>query len=284
MASNNPFEFDKSAKWLLQHHGDSMLWLGGMRDIVSWTPLQAEVVVPRKLPDGLIEVRLKNRADSVLVVVEVSTYPDPRVGEQILRDATLVYADRRVLPEVLLLVLHPRGQVKSGDSRQLESAMGWTKCAVHWRTVNLWEIPAEDLFQRQDPGLLPWIPLAQSTDTPEQILWKCHSAIEIEAVPEERLELHLLLNLLAGLRYNIEGMVQFVGGRAVLQESSFVKWLNAIQLRKSLTIFLKARFGEFPDDVAMTLEKIGDEDFLNELTSHAATCKSLDEFRHQLVK
>jgi len=48
-------EYDKSSKWLIQHHGDSILRLGGVRDIVAWRPLQAELVQSRRLPDGFIE-------------------------------------------------------------------------------------------------------------------------------------------------------------------------------------------------------------------------------------
>jgi hypothetical protein len=48
--------YDKSGKWLIQHHGDSILRLAGVRDIESWTPLQAEPVLARRLPDGLTEV------------------------------------------------------------------------------------------------------------------------------------------------------------------------------------------------------------------------------------
>ena len=42
-------EYDKSSKWLIQHHGDSILRLAGMRDIVSWQPLPAELVQSRRL-------------------------------------------------------------------------------------------------------------------------------------------------------------------------------------------------------------------------------------------
>jgi hypothetical protein len=34
-------EYDKSSKWLIQHHGDSILRRGGVRGIVSWRALQA---------------------------------------------------------------------------------------------------------------------------------------------------------------------------------------------------------------------------------------------------
>lgn len=39
--------YDRSSKWLIQHHGDSMLRLAQIRDIDNWRPAQAEVVQPR---------------------------------------------------------------------------------------------------------------------------------------------------------------------------------------------------------------------------------------------
>lgn len=65
--------FDKSSKWLLEHHGSSILRLAGRRDVISCRSLQADVVQPRHLPDGLLEVRLRGRARPVLILVEVAT-------------------------------------------------------------------------------------------------------------------------------------------------------------------------------------------------------------------
>ena len=48
-------EYDKSSKWLIEHHGDSILRLAGVRDIVAWKPLPADLVQSRRLPDGVIE-------------------------------------------------------------------------------------------------------------------------------------------------------------------------------------------------------------------------------------
>jgi hypothetical protein len=61
-------EYDKSSKWLIQHHGDSILRLGGVRGIVSWRALQAELVQPRRLPDGLIEATLQ---ENLLAVTQI---------------------------------------------------------------------------------------------------------------------------------------------------------------------------------------------------------------------
>jgi hypothetical protein len=43
-------EYDKSSKWLIEHHGDSILRLGGVRDIRWWRALQAELVQSRRFP------------------------------------------------------------------------------------------------------------------------------------------------------------------------------------------------------------------------------------------
>src|SRR5271165_777869 len=104
-------EYDKSSKWLIQHHGDSILRLAGVVGIEAWRPLQAEVVQPRQLPDGLIEAVLLGQPEPRLFVLELATYPESRVAEQVVRDMTLVYLDRRVIPEAITLVLHPRGKL-----------------------------------------------------------------------------------------------------------------------------------------------------------------------------
>ena len=37
-------QYDKSSKWLIQHYGDSILRLAGVRDFLTWRPLAAELV------------------------------------------------------------------------------------------------------------------------------------------------------------------------------------------------------------------------------------------------
>jgi hypothetical protein len=44
------FPFDKSSKWLIQHHGDAILRLAGVTNVAAWRALQAELVQPRCLP------------------------------------------------------------------------------------------------------------------------------------------------------------------------------------------------------------------------------------------
>jgi hypothetical protein len=97
-------QYDKSSKWLIQHHGDSIVRLAGARDIVALRPLQAELVQSRRLPDGLIEVQLRGQDEPDLFILEIYTYPDARAVDQVVDDTILVYLDRRVVPEVLVLL------------------------------------------------------------------------------------------------------------------------------------------------------------------------------------
>jgi hypothetical protein len=60
------------------------------------------------LPDGLLEVRLGDEADEDLFLLEVTTYPERRVSQQMTDDLLLVYLDRGQLPEGVTLVLRPR--------------------------------------------------------------------------------------------------------------------------------------------------------------------------------
>jgi hypothetical protein len=154
--------YDKSSKWLIQHHGDSILRLARVEKIEAWRPAQAEVVQPRQLPDGLLEVRLQGEARDDLFLLEVATYPERRVGKQLTGDLMLVYLDRGELPEAVTLVLRPKGKYRIPRSRNLRSRHGLSSCRLKWRVVELWTIPAEDLLQAHDVGLIPWVPLTIS--------------------------------------------------------------------------------------------------------------------------
>ena len=106
---------------------DSLLRLGGVTDIRAWRAVQAELVQPKQLPDGLLEVSFPDRETSDLFLVEISTYPDRAVEEEVLRDAMQVFLDRRVVPEILTVVLHPKGRFRLRGRRRQASRLGWTR-------------------------------------------------------------------------------------------------------------------------------------------------------------
>ncbi len=54
MSESTREEKDKGGKWLIEHHGDAILRMGGVTDLVRWQAGPAELVLPAKLPDGFL--------------------------------------------------------------------------------------------------------------------------------------------------------------------------------------------------------------------------------------
>jgi hypothetical protein len=275
-------EYDRSSKWLIQHHGDAILRLAGVGDVVWWRPLQAELVQPGQLPDGVLEVQCPNQPGPDLFVLEIATYPEQRLQEQLLRDSLLVYLDRRVLPEVIGLVLHPKGIFRVAESIQLESQRGWTRWQATWRIVELWTLPAQELLRTGDPGLMPWVPLTAYEGQPEPVLEQCREIIDREALTSERLNLLAVTQVLAKLRYNDPRLLGILGGRDVMIESPLIQEIVAETKHEAILTFLRARFGSVPEPVVSALRSIQDVHRLDELVDLAGRCPDLESFSDQV--
>lgn len=219
---------------MIEHHGDAILRLAGVHEIASWRPLQAEVVQPRQLPDGLIEVTRVGQNEPEIYLLELATYPDSRVLEQVHRGMTLVYLNRRVLPEVLVLVLHPKGNLVIPRQHESQSPQGWTHWRASWRVVELWNVPAEPLLASDDPGLIPWVPLCRFDGPPEPILRECRRQIDRLAPPEEHGNLIAVIQVLTGLRYNDPGLLKLLGGREAMIESPVLQEIVQEAVDKAL--------------------------------------------------
>jgi hypothetical protein len=194
------FEYDKISKWSIQRRGASILRMAGIQDIETWTPRQAELVLPRQLPDGVLEVRERGRTEPDTDILEIATYPDARVPSQAVRDAALGFLERNVLPEVLVVFLHEKGNVPAADAIELRSRKGFTTLNMRWRAIKLWEIPAEDLLAMGDVGLLPWVPLAKFSDPAETIVSRCKARIDRETSSPDRDDLLTASQFLLPLR------------------------------------------------------------------------------------
>jgi hypothetical protein len=279
--------YDSSSKWLIEHHGDALLRLAGITDVVSWWPLQAEIVQPRRLPDGLLEVRRASRESADLFVVELSTYPDRRVPEQLLRDAALVYLDRGVLPEVLVVVLHPKGNVRVPDHIDLSSPGGWANWRASWRVVEVWTLPAADLIATREPGLMPWAILAEWDGPPEALFRACREVVDERANSDERPVLLTVMQVLARLWYNDAGLFAILGGRQAMIESPLLEEITAEfvaeAMHKTTLNVLGDRFGTVPADLETAVRGIQGADRLDRLTRLAARAADLVAFRRDLA-
>ena len=278
-------DYDRSSKWLIEHYGASILRMAGVRDIATWKALQAELVQPRRLPDGLIEVRGQGQDTPDYYILEIATYPEARIAQQVVDDMALVYLDRRVLPEVVVLFLHPKGNVEATSAATHHSRWGWTNWHDSWRIVELWEVPAADLLAAGDVGLIPWVPLTRFDDPPESIFRECRARIDHDAPPDQHENLLAVTQVLAGLRYDDPGLFQLLGGRKAMIESPVLQRLlqETKQETKQEMILriLVARFRIAAPDIEAELNSIDDDERLNQLVDLAATCPDFDSFRKQ---
>ncbi len=181
-------DYDRSSKWLIQHRGNSILRLGGVHRIQSWRPLQAEVVQPRQLPDGLLEI-----------------------------------------------------------------------------------------------GLIPWVPLTQFEGPPDPILRECRERIDQQAAADEKANLLAVSQVLARLRYNDLQLLSIFGGSRIMIESPLIQELMAENGQKYILTVLETRFGTVPEELAVELRGVMDEQKLRELTRLAVKCSDLAAFRAKLV-
>lgn len=274
---------DRSSKWLIEHHGDSILFLAGVAGFSSWRAVQAEVVLPKQLPDGFLEVSFPGEAVSTPFLVEIAAYPDRRIEEQMLLDAVLVLADRRVLPEVLTLILHPLGTYRLSGTHQRTSAHGLSRMTFSWRVVELWTLSAADLLAANDVGLIPWVPLTQYDGLPEVLIQQCRDRIDQQAPPENHANLLAVTQVMTRFRYNDPQVLSLLGGSRAMIESPLIQELLAQKTHQDIVDVLESRFGAVPPELTLALRTTMDETRLRELNRFAAVCPDLVAFQAQLA-
>src|SRR5262245_22550038 len=104
--------FDKGSKWLLQNHAKGALLIGGLKDVERVEPEPSEIVQNRKIPDGLLRLYLKGDKKPHLCLVEIATRAEKRALKQALNDLTIAYNVKGRLPDLLMLVLSPKGSLR----------------------------------------------------------------------------------------------------------------------------------------------------------------------------
>jgi hypothetical protein len=292
------FPYDKGGKWMIDHQGKSLLNMGGVRDVVACYARPGEVVQPRQLPDGLLEVVRAGDPTPRPYLIEIETYPSNDAPEQLLRDLLLVYLDRGVLPEALVFVLHPKGNLHVAPLAQRQSPQGLASLSAGWRVVELWTLPAEELLALDDPGVVPWIPLTHFEGPPEAVFQRCRDIIDRKAKPEEKEPLLVVSQVLASLRYNRADLLAFFGGKRIVIESPLIDEIVTEAVDKAVAkavakatisvtqgavlTSLRSRFGPLPQEVTSAVRAVEDTARLDDLVAFAAVCPDLAAFRTRL--
>jgi hypothetical protein len=277
--------FDPSSKWMLEEQGAGILYLARARSVVSCRARKAEVVQPRQLPDGLLEVTLADSATPELVVVEVATYPEKRVVQQVQDDIRLVRQVRGVLPEAVVLCLCPRGKYRVPQQAQEKSRLGWTGATLSWKVVEVWTLSAEELLAAPNIGVVPWVPLADYQGPPEVLLQRCRDRLEREG-GTQKANLLAVTQVFASLHFDRPKWLDILGGRKVMIESPLIQEIvTESRLAESVDIMvhiLQGKFGPVGSSIPAGLAQLKDKDKHKRLALEAATCASLQDFEKRL--
>jgi hypothetical protein len=278
--------FDPSEKWMLEEHGASLLYLAGARSVVSCKALKAEVVQPRKLPDGLLEVRYAGVKEPGLVLVEMATYPEKRVVKQMQDGITLVRQTRGGLPEALVLCMSPRGTYRVPGHATETSRQGWTSQTLSWKVVEMWTFSAEELLAVPDVGVVPLVTLARYDGPPEVLLQRCRDRIERDGGKEKE-NLLAVSQVFAQIHFNQPKWLGILGGNKMMSQSPLIQELRAESRQEERTAaildVLMERFHNVTPTITAGLEQVKEKDKLVWLTRHAAVCESLRQFEETLL-
>jgi len=184
-----PQRFDIGSKWLLHNQGKGALLVGGLQRVQRIEPMPGEIVQNRKYPDGLFRVFLQGERKPCYVLIEIATYSEKRALKQAMDDLTLAYNVLGHLPEMLMLVLRPKGRFRITGRHEIRSQLGLARLEVEWKHIELWTLSAEEFLAHGDVGVTPWTTLMHYDGPPEELIQRCADKIEQVPQPKERADL-----------------------------------------------------------------------------------------------
>jgi hypothetical protein len=284
MTGRGNFTKDKSERWLLNQQAGSILKLAGITGFISWKVEESSLVAPRRLPDGLVSVMFPDLQGPVPFIIEIESYANTDADRQMYEDLLIARLELGVIPEVICVVLQPKGNARVVGSFAGTSRLDSSRIDARWRVVELWNLSAEELLEQNDLGLIPWVPLARINGPAEPVLRKCRERIDRQAPEEQRAAYLAVTHILARMVHPSELLdLMFKGKRIMIESPAFLDFENEI-IRRSIIAVLEERFGSVPEDILTPLQRLENVDAMNALIRKAGKCRDLAEFKRSVVR
>jgi hypothetical protein len=220
-----------------------------------------------------------------LILVEVATYPEKRVVEQMCDGLRLVKQARGVLVDAVVLCLCPRGAYRVPETAEETSALSWSNETLRWKVVEVWTLSAEELLAAPDVGVAALASLAKYEGPPAVLLQRCRDRIDREG-GKQRANLLAVAQVFAKLHYDKPEWLDILGGRKMLIETPLIQEIVREERRnervQAVIDVLEGRFNAVPPAITAGLGQVKETERLTRLTRQAGVCASLQTFEDAL--
>jgi hypothetical protein len=199
-----------------------------------------------------------------------------------------VYLIRNEIPNVIVVVLRPKGQLRVHQSERTVPD-GVTRLGGRWQVIELWNVPAEPVLATADLGIMPWVPLMQATEPPEVVLRRCLEVIDEHSQAEDRERLMAVIEVFTRLRYKDSDLLSILGRHTKMIEEAYefaksllIRDIVAAKGQKHILRFVRTRFGVVPPELEAEVKTIRDESVLDAAVELAASSPDLEHFEKEL--
>ena len=262
-------------------------WVTQRSDVVAGEILASEFQWISRDTDVLVQA-YNPQIGNFLVLNELQLRYTNRMPQRMRAYAALA-EERYNLPvyPVLINILQPTPGVVIATS--YESEVFGLRALQEYRTINLWEIDVEIVFQQPLPSLLPFVPVLKGGGD-EAIV---QQAVQLLRADEQLSQLEPLLAFFASFVLSTRLVQQIMRwDMAVLQESP---WYQEIlnkgriegrvegrreELLLGIELGLELKFGSEGLQLMPEISQIADVDILRTIREELRIMNTLDEVRH----
>jgi predicted transposase YdaD len=278
-----PKSADIGSKRLISLAPDAWVkWVTQQPDVVAREILASEFQWISRDTDVLVLANNSQLGD-FLVLNELQLRYTNRMPQRMRAYAALA-EERYKLPvyPVLINILQPTPGVVISPS--YESEVLELRALQEYRTINLWEIDVEIVFQQPLPSLLPFVPVLKGGGEEAVV----RQAVQLLRVDEQLSQLEPLLAFFASFVLSTNLVQQIMRwDMAVLQESP---WYQEILkqgesrgerrgLLSGIELGLELKFGTEGLQLMPSISQISDVNVLKEIQQGLRTMNTLDELR-----
>ncbi len=258
-------------------------WVTQRSDVVAGEILASEFQWISRDTDVLVQA-YNPQIGNFLVLNELQLRYTNRMPQRMRAYAALA-EERYNLPvyPVLINILQPTPGVVIATS--YESEVLGLRALQEYRTINLWEIDVEIVFQQPLPSLLPFVPVLKGGGD-EAIV---QQAVQLLRADEQLSQLEPLLAFFASFVLSTRLVQQIMRwDMAVLQESPWYQEIlnkgriegRVEELLLGIELGLELKFGPEGLQLMPEISQIADVDILRTIREGLRIMNTLDEVRH----